>query len=243
MSGFGTLPTVNVCLGNCKYSCSNTCTGGCNLQCSNPCKGGCGDNCGATCSQTCRGFCTKSCYSGCTASCANNCETECLNGCGGTCKGGCGGTCRGGCGGCDSGCSSCTGTCRGGCKASCNGKCQGTCKSGCGNQCKDGATKNLSSFKINDLNIIEQEDINFIINAIKYEVTRRKETPVEVSIKEGDSLTSEKVEILIDNLKKANSSTKILIAKDKQKHVLKEEIKAIIADLKEAWDEIIDPNL
>lgn len=171
------------------------------------------------------------------------CADACKNGCGDTCDSGCKGGCKNGCGGCDTGCSSCTGSCSGGCLSSCSGKCQNTCKDQCGNQCKDSTTKNLSTFHINNLNKIEQEEITFIINAIKYEVTRRKKTPEEITVSVGESITSEKITSLIENLKKVNSSTNITIATTSNKHTLKTEIDAILTDLKTAWNEIIDPEL
>lgn len=255
-----TVVCAGQCSGGCKGSCKDDCSVGCNNQCSaNNCRGGCSaGHCGTACADSCGTDCAIQCGYQCSANncrgscsgghcgvgCANSCTSNCgEDGCSVQCSGPCKGTCQGGCGGCDNSCSSCTGSCSGGCQNGCKGKCQGTCKDQCNNQCKDNVTKNLSTFQINDLNKMEQEEITFIINAIKYEVTRRKETPIEISIEVGESITSEKITSLIENLKKANSATNITLAASTNKHALKTEIDAILTDLKTAWDEIIDPDL
>lgn len=229
----------NGCTGSCSSSCTGTCTGGCNgcsgcnTTCTGSCKGSCA-GCGATCGNACSTSCTTSCK-GCTG-----CGTGCSSGCSG-CTG-CGSGCASGCTGC-SGCSSCTGTCSGGCLAGCSGKCYGTCNSACGNQCTNGATKNLETFAINTLNTIQQTELTFIINAIKYEVSRRKLTPTEISVVTGDLINIDKIQTIIEELKKVNSKTTIIAPKEIGQKAYKDLFENIIRDLKAPWNEIIDPEM
>lgn len=240
----GCLSCGNTCRGNCAGGCNNTCKGDCRNGCGHACNYSCYPTCAHNCTGDCRNGCGHDCNRTCSPTCAHTCGNgSCKGNCTGTCKNGCGGNCKNGCGGCDNGCSSCTGTCSGGCLAGCSGKCYGTCNSACGNQCTNGATKNLETFAINTLNTIQQTELTFIINAIKYEVSRRKLTPTEISVVTGDLININKIQTIIEELKKVNSKTTITAPKEIGQKAYKDLFENIIRDLKAPWNEIIDPEM
>ncbi len=134
---------------------------------------GCG-GCSGGCSG-CSGDCT-----GCSGACGGSCTGTCTNGCSNTCTGDCKTGCKG----------TCKGYCKGGCNTACTGSCGHLCNTGCKSNVAIEAFKYLSAIKNgkeedlnylenqynrDDLDLIDDLDIKFIIQLLQEEGRRRKE--------------------------------------------------------------------
>lgn len=157
---------------------------------SSSCSGGC--NTGCTSCQTCTGGCRDT--GGCGGTCQGSCSTTCAS------YGGCTGTCKGECTGCSGNCS---GSCKGGCTNSCGSGCGGTCSSACNSGCKNG---NYDKVTLSLTEYFEAENIQLISDYIKYEATKRSQTPVSITFPQGELLDDSKINNIITNLSKSGQT-------------------------------------
>lgn len=221
-------------------SCSGTCSTGCKDSCVNGCSGGCQNGCKGTCTNGCSGSCGTGCSTNCHVGCDNGCGSTCVLVCNNSCSGGCSGSCGGGCsscGGCDYGCSSCTGGCTGSCGGECKENCLGACKNNCDKQCQSSNYSDINNINIKHNEWLKAEDINIIINTIKYEVARRKLTNTNYSVMIGERIDDNKINEIIKNLKLLGYNYKNINYGEKSNRSL---IQKIIEDTKTSYNKVVD---
>lgn len=157
------------------------------------------------------GDCVSSCGSsgGSTGGCAWG-STDSCSGCGGDCSGAnCGAGCGSACGGCGDACEGCTGgcgtSCNVACSVSCTGSCTGGCLTACGKQCT-GQTQAENFAKLKLEKRFNADNIQFISDFVKYEVQRREVTPTSISFSKKEKLDENKINQILNNLEKIEST-------------------------------------
>lgn len=183
------------------------------------------------------GTCTAAGAAGCYYACQGNTAgtgggANCVNSCTG-CDEKCGGSCHsstapssggGGCGSCGSGCSGkCTNECTENCDALCTGE---------------------SMTSINNLSLsrkFENENINDIYTALKYEADRRGNTLSSKTINEKEKLDHTFINSILTTLKNINHPTSVNSVQSQTKG-MKALGEDIIDKIQDAWKEEVIPE-